>query len=101
MVFQLDEEREFLWKGACDLTVDDVLSGGGKLQTKTTQMEDELERMLTEPVPAEAVLYRARDLGVSERTLMIAKKNLGVISEKRGIQWYWRLPEQGCKDVTV
>ena len=100
IAFQLDEDHGFHWKGACDLSVDDVLGGGGKLHTKTTQMEEELERMLMEPVPAEAVLDRARDLGVSERTLMIAKKNLGVISEKRSNQWYWRLPEQGCKDVT-
>lgn len=78
-----------------------MFSDGGKLQTKTTQMEEELERILTDPVPAEAVLDRARDLGVSERTLIIAKKNLDVISEKRGNQWYWRLPAQGCKDVTA
>ena len=78
-----------------------MFSDGGKLQTKTTQMEEELERILTDPVPAEAVLDRARDLGVSERTLIIAKKNLGVISEKRGNQWSWRLPAQGCKDVTA
>ena len=78
-----------------------MFSDGGKLQTKATQMEEELERILTDPVPAEAVLDRARDLGVSERTLIIAKKNLGVISEKRGNQWYWRLPAQGCKDVTA
>ena len=58
-----------------------MFSDGGKLQTKTTQMEEELERILTDPVPAEAVLDRARDLGVSERTLIIAKKNLGVISD--------------------
>ena len=101
IAFLLDGEHGFQWKGACDLSVDDVLSGGGKLQTKTTQMEEELERMLTETTPAEAVLSRARELGVSERTLMIAKKNLGVISEKRGGQWYWHLPEQGCKDVTT
>ena len=81
--------------------MDDVLSGGGRFQTKTTQMEEALEQVLTEPVPAEEVLNRAKELGVSERTLMIAKKNLGVVSEKRGSQWYWRLPEQGCKDVTT
>ncbi len=101
IAFLLDGEHGFQWKGACDLSVDDVLSGGGRFQTKTTQMEEELERMLTEAMPAEAVLSRARELGVSERTLMIAKKNLGVISEKRGGQWYWHLPEQGCKDVTT
>ena len=101
IAFLLDGEHGFQWKGACNLSVDDVLSGGGKLQTKTTQMEEELTRLLTESISAEAVLDRAGELGVSERTLMIAKKNLGVISEKRGSQWYWRLPAQGCKDVTV
>ena len=101
IAFLLDGEHGFQWKGACDLSVDDVLSGGGRFQTKTTRMEEALEQVLTEPVPAEEVLNRAKELGVSERTLMIAKKNLGVVSEKRGSQWYWRLPEQGCKDVTV
>lgn len=100
IAFLLDGEHGFQWKGACDLSVDEVLSGGGKLQTKTTQMEEELERMLTEAVSAEAVMSRARELGVSERTLMIAKKNLGIVSEKRSGQWYWLLREQGCKDVT-
>ena len=64
------------------------------------QMEDELRRLLADCVPAEDVLGRAKAMGISERTLMIAKKNLGITSEKRGGQWYWRLPEQGCKDVS-
>ena len=99
IAFQLDGERGFKWTGTCDLSVDDVLSGSGKLQTKTLQMEEELERMLREAATAEAVLNRAKELGVSERTLMTAKKNLGIVSEKRGSQWYWMLPEQGCKDA--
>lgn len=41
-------------------------------------MKEELDRTLTEPVAAEAVLDRAENLGVSERTLMISKKNLVV-----------------------
>ena len=74
IAFQLDGERGFKWKGTCDLSVDDVLSGSGKLQTKTLQMEEELERMLREAATAEAVLNRAKELGVSERTLMTAKR---------------------------
>lgn len=100
IAFELDAERGFQWKGFCDSTVDDVLSGAGKVQTKTMMMEDELKRMLSESVSAEEVLKRAESLGVSERTLMIAKKNLGIVSEKQGGQWYWRLPDQGCKDVS-
>lgn len=99
IAFQLDGERGFKWKGICDLSVDDVLGGSGRLQTKTLQMEEELERMLRKAAPADAVLNRAKELGVSERTLMTAKKNLGIVSEKRGSQWYWMLPEQGCKDA--
>ena len=30
---------------------------------------------------------------ISERTLKIAKKNLGIVSAKRGDQWYWKLPK--------
>ena len=99
IAFRLDGERGFQWKGLCELTVDDVLGGGGKLQTKVTQMGEELRQMLTETVPAEAVLRRAKEPGISEGTLMTAKKNLGVLSERRGGQWYWKLPVQGCKAV--
>ena len=63
IAFLLDGEHGFQWKGACDLSVDDVLSGGGRLQTKTTQMEEELERMLTETTPAEAVLKPGQRTG--------------------------------------
>lgn len=100
IAFELHPEHGFQWKGICDATVEDVLSGSGQVQTKTMQMEDELRRLLADCVSAEDVLSRAKAMGISERTLMIAKKNLGVISEKRGGQWYWRLPEQGCKDVS-
>lgn len=99
IAFELHPEYGFQWKGICDATVDDVLGGSGQVQTKTMQMEDELKRLLTGSVAAEDILNHAKRMGISERTLMIAKKNLGVISEKRGGQWYWRLPEQGCKDV--
>ena len=30
---------------------------------------------------------------ISERTLKIAKKNLGIVSAKHGDQWYWKLPK--------
>ena len=62
-------------------------------------MEEELKHMLSGRVPAEEVQKRAKSMGVSKRTLYIAKKNLGILSEKVGDQWFWKLPEEGCKDV--
>ena len=101
IAFLLDGEHGFQWKGACDLSVDDVLSGGGRFQTKTTQMEEALEQVLTEPVPAGRSAEPSEGAGCVGAHADDRQENLGVVSEKRGSQWYWRLPEQGCKDVTV
>ena len=92
IAFELDPEHGFQWKGACEITVDELLSGGGQVQTKTMQMEDELKKMLNSgEVSAETIRLRADELGISERTLKIAKKNLGIVSAKRSDQWYWKL----------
>lgn len=99
IAFELNPESGFQWKGACDTSVDELLSGGGGVKTKTIQMEEELRLLLQEPVAAEEIQARAEEMGVSLRTLMIAKKNLGVLSEKIGDRWFWKLPSQGCKDV--
>jgi hypothetical protein len=90
IAFSLDAENGFQWIGYCDVSVDDVLSGIGTVQTKTALMEDELKRMLTKPVPAEEVFRRAAELGISERTVKIAKKNLNVQTEKLGGKWFWQ-----------
>ena len=92
IAFELHPEYGFQWKGVCEATVDDVLSGSGKVYTKTMQMEETLRQLLRQPLPAEEVVQHAKSMGVSKRTLDIAKKNVGVISEKRGEQWYWKLP---------
>ncbi len=56
------------------------------------QMEDELKKMLNAgEISAEVIRIRADELGISERTLKIAKKNLGIVSAKRSDQWYWKL----------
>ena len=92
IAFELDPEHGFQWKGACEITVDELLSSGGQVQTKTMQMEDELKKMLNAgEISAEVIRIRADELGISERTLKIAKKNLGIVSAKRSDQWYWKL----------
>ena len=100
IAFELNPETGFQWKGYCDTLVDELISGNGTAKSKTMLMEEELENLLTEPVSAEDVQKRATQLGISQRTLMIAKRNLGVLSEKIGDRWFWKMPIQGCKDVS-
>lgn len=44
IAFELNRETGFQWKGYCDTTVDELLSGAGCTQTKTTQMEEKPHR---------------------------------------------------------
>ena len=101
IAFALDPELGFQWKGYCAYNAEELLGGSTKqVQTKTMQAEETLRNLLDKPAPAEEILRRITAAGISERTLMTAKKNLSVLSEKRGAQWFWRLPDgQGCKDV--
>lgn len=101
IAFALGPEQGFQWKGYCAYNAEELLGGSTKqVQTKTMQAEETLRNLLDKPAPAEEILRRITAAGISERTLMTAKKNLGVLSEKRGGQWFWRLPSgQGCKDV--
>lgn len=101
IAFALDPELGFQWKGYCAYNAEELLGGSTKqVQTKTMQAEETLRNLLDKPAPAEEILRRITAVGISERTLMTAKKNLGVLSEKRGAQWFWRLSSgQGCKDV--
>jgi len=92
IAFSLDAENGFQWKGYCDATVDEVLTGIGSVQTKTMQMEAMLKEILNVPVPAEEVFRQAKKLGISERTVKIAKRNLHIQSVRLGGQWYWQLP---------
>lgn len=93
IAFELGSDNSFHWRGTCDISVDELLTGYDTSETKTARMEAELREMLTDSVASEDVYTRAAALGISERTVKIAKKNLGVVSEKRADGWFWRLPE--------
>ena len=93
IAFELGDDCNFQWKGFCETTVDELLSGAGSVQTKTMQMEEVITEMLNGKVPASEVFRKGSELGISERTINIAKKNLGIVTEKIGGQWFWSLPQ--------
>ena len=101
IAFELSEENGFQWLGSTDATADDLLNGKAKCETKTSMMEAELREMLIESggLPSDDLLARAQELGISDRTLKIAKRNLGIVSERRGGHWYSVLPVQEGKGV--
>ena len=101
VAFELGGNCSFRWKGYCDVTVDALLSGSGSVQTKTAQMENELRELLKKPMPAYQVYEHAERIGISERMVKTAKKNVGVVSTKVNGRWQWSLPESDSRCVTL
>ena len=102
-MFSLHSDTGFSWSGFCDTTANELLSGSGPSITKTEQAERLLLELLKDgEVASEELVRRSTALGISERTLKIAKQNQGVVSVRRGERWYARLsdPGQEGKGVT-
>ena len=101
MSFALGEDG-FRWLGSVEATVDDVLCGMARAESKTAQMENALRELLEDGdgLPSDELTAYAEAHGISERTLKIAKRNVGVASERRGGRWYSVLSRQEGKGVS-
>lgn len=96
ILFSLDSDLGFQWKGFCDATASELLSGSGPSTTKTEQAEQLLQDLLVGgELASDELVRRASTMGISERTLKIAKQNLGVTAVRRGDRWYSYLPQEG------
>lgn len=93
IAFELDPDTGFAWKGYCETTVDELLCGNGSLLSKTAQAEKLLKDLLSEgEMLSEEITTQAKELDISNRTLKIAKQNIGVKSFRKGDKWYSSLP---------
>jgi len=96
ILFSLDEQQGFTWDGFSDLTASELLSGGRGGETKIQQAEQLLKTLLESgEIPSEELLRRSSGLGISERTLKIAKQNLGVTAARKEGKWYTQPPVSG------
>ncbi len=93
IAFELNPETGFQWKDYCETTVEELLCGRGSLVSKTTQAENLLKELLSDgDVASEEITEQAKELEISNRTVKIAKQNLGVKSFRKGDKWYSSLP---------
>jgi hypothetical protein len=83
------------WDGTSNLTADDLQAQirpeprPGDVATRFL-----IEELSVGPVPAKHLLSKAKTLGISDRTLDRAKKQLRITAQKRGERWIWSLPKQ-------
>lgn len=90
-------QSRFEWTGESTLTASDLVAeeqagAGGRI----TEGREFLRQMLADgPVPVKEIRKLAKDAGIADRTLDIAKSREGVASQKGGFTkgWFWTLPD--------
>lgn len=94
LAFKFDPVSGFCWLGEYDITIDELL--GCKKRSSDNQFSRACNLIRValsgEPVSAVEIMLMAEKQGISEKTLKRAKQALGVVSIKRGCQWFWQMP---------
>ena len=90
--FQLSEEG-FKWIGDYEITADEVLGGYVPKANKMEQAKQMLRELAetNHTVSSNEIFDLADELGISERTMENAKKELGIKAKKLNNSWYWEL----------
>lgn len=100
LYFTIDSDRCIHWVERDDsgeLPSPEDMEGAVKM-SKQAQAAEVLKVMLAdEPMKASEVQALFKRENISEKTLLITKKNLGIRSVKRDGVWYWQLPGSGMK----
>ncbi len=94
LAFSLGDEKGFRWIGAYDISAEDLLAGG---EGNKTELKQELAvKLITEflaegkKVSSAEINAEARERGISERTVRLAKNSMGDknASERQGKDWW-------------
>ncbi len=79
--------------GESNVTLNELLGLTKAKRNVKEEAKELLEKVLSESsVEAKEIIAKSEKLNISERTLKTAKKELGVLSEKIGDSWFWKLP---------
>ena len=83
----------FTWKGDCDITEDELAGGFAPKTSKQEEPKDLLVSLscTTKEAAVSQIQEKARDRGISWRTMEMVKKELQIKSKKVNNAWYWIL----------
>lgn len=83
----------FTWKGDYDITEDELAGGFAPKTSKQEEAKDLLASLscTTKEAAVSQIQEKARDRGISWRTMEMVKKELQIKSKKVNNAWYWIL----------
>ena len=93
IAFTFNERLGFCWLGKRDVDKKALIrdsSFENKKALATRTIDDILS---VQPTMCSSIIRKLKLMDISERTINTAKKELGIISFRKGRAWYWRLPD--------
>ena len=94
IAFSLDPAHVILWLGQKG-TEEEKINSFHRIDKKMDFATQFLrENLKNKDMPSTAIIRKITLFGISERTLNIAKKNLGIETYRKNGAWHWHLPEE-------
>jgi hypothetical protein len=80
-------------KAPVDISADQAVAAAGKKEDRGNEVRELLSQILAHgPVAQKLVEEKIEKCAISPKRLRTAKEKMGVVSEKIGGRWFWRLP---------
>lgn len=100
VAFEL-RDNKFEWIGKYDITVDELLGGyangnGNKLLHAKKALKEWGNE--TAMLLSSEIFEKGKALGISQRTLEQAKKEIGIKAIRKGTKWYWELQNKKAEE---
>lgn len=92
--FRIGNDSKIEWLGKVDINTKQIEEDSGIKLSKSELAKRYMLELLGEgDMPGKEVYAKILELGIKSRTVETAKKELGVITYRKGNAWYWKLPK--------
>lgn len=93
VAFAFNEALGFCWLGKREIDKSSYLDDSS-LDNKKTLASRTISSLLEgHPVMCRGIVRKLKMMDISERTINLAKKELGIVSFRKNGAWYWSLPD--------
>lgn len=92
--FTFDRKSGLTWVGQCDVDRSQIKDGDIDDSKKALAMRVIMDLLSESDVHSADIVKKLKIMGVSERTINTAKKQLNITSYRKDGAWYWHLQDQ-------
>ena len=94
IAFEFHKVLGFCWLGPTDIDKNVLMSSFNPENKKALAVRTINDLLERQPLSSKSIARKLSLMNISERTINLAKKELGIISFKKEGTWYWCLPDQ-------